>query len=404
MTNLSLAEFQRSAGPEGVSVMAMHADLIEAQARAIASRSATLSSAPAAPLPPWVDHSVHVKYIREQGAWGCGLNAQAACWDILLDKYCFPYLHPNISVNRMLWAQAWTLRCWPENVACDKRTTLPIPGPAGTTYPTVDAYLNAMGCPTEGTEPTNSDGVQWPTDAGNAECPNYRLDRHPDAVGSGYCRDVAVDLNELKYWLKGGPVRVGLTPVLFKARHFVTLVGYDDSTRQLKFLNSWGDRFGQGGFGYLDYDSLGVEVESAQVYQFVPPPTAVSCARIRFTSEWRQDVHLWVGLTGTKLAKRVWPSGQRQDDSRNLWFTVTLPPEFGWPPSPQNRLFLDVYDTGAQSRSGGAILEFSAHFNDQHRFCSEILQGTPDPDNPGAGSGIVPRQFGPQELVRVTIE
>jgi hypothetical protein len=136
----------------------------------------------------------------------------------------------------------------------------------------------------------------------------------------------------------------------------------------------------------------------------VPPPQLVPCARIRFTSEWRQDVHLWIGIEGTNKAKRIWPSGQRQDDSRNLWFTVTLPAGSAWPPSPQNRLFLDVYDAGAHSNAGGDVYEFSAHRGDDHRFCTEILQGTPDPDDPGGGSGIVPRHFAPQQLTRVTIQ
>lgn len=377
-------------------------DDLEANLGRVASQAAALTYAPAPlPLPPWVDHSVHVKYIRHQGVWGCGMNAAAACWDILLDKYCAPFTHPNISVNRMLWAHAWTLRCWPENVPCNERTSLPIPGPGGTSYNTLDEYLNGLGCPTEGTELTNSDAVQWPTTAGDSECANYRLDRHPKAIPPNFFhRDLKVDLNELKFWLKGGPVRVGIWP---DKGHFVALVGYDDAVQKLKFVNSWGDQWDEnGGFGYVDYGKISEKLFAARVYQYVPPQ-AVPCARVRFTSEWRQDVHLWIGIEGTKNVKRIWPSGQRQDNSKNLWFTVTLPSGFQWPPSPQNSLFLDVYDAGAHSAAGGDVLEFSAHFGDQHRFCTEILQGTPDPDNASAGSGIVPRHFAPRQLTRVTI-
>src|ERR1035437_3074484 len=194
--------------PEPLADFGRRIDNLEVNLRAVASRTAALSYPLAMPpaLPPWVDHSVHVKYIRHQGAYGCGLNAAAACWDILLAKYCAPYTHPNISVNRMLWAWSWTLRCWPEDVPCNQRTTTPIPGLGGASYSTQDDYLNGLGCPTEGTELTNSDAVQWPTDAGNAECPNYRMDRHPQAVAPNFQRDVNVDLNELKYWLNGGPV------------------------------------------------------------------------------------------------------------------------------------------------------------------------------------------------------
>lgn len=37
------------------------------------------------------------------------------------------------------------------------------------------------------------------------------------------------------------------------AAHAVTLIGYKDSTRQLKFANSWGQEWGDQGFGYISY-------------------------------------------------------------------------------------------------------------------------------------------------------
>jgi hypothetical protein len=224
------------------------------------------------------------------------------------------------------------------------------------------------------------------------------MDRHPLAIGPNFHRDVHVDLNELKYWLNGGPVRAGIW-----GNHFVTLVGYDDDSQRLKFVNSWGDRSGENGFDYIAYSGVDQEINSAQVYQFVPPQ-AVPCARVRFTSQRRQDVHVWIGIEGTNAIKRIWPTGQRQDDSCNLSLTVTLPPGFVWPPSPQNCLFLDVYDSGAHSDAGGAIHEFSAHFGDEHRFCAEILQAVPNPDDPHAPIGVVPRAFMPRQLVHVTIQ
>ncbi|HVP39025.1 MAG TPA: C1 family peptidase [Candidatus Saccharimonadales bacterium] len=36
--------------------------------------------------------------------------------------------------------------------------------------------------------------------------------------------------------------------------HAVVIVGYNDATRQLKFVNSWGRDWGEHGFGYLPYD------------------------------------------------------------------------------------------------------------------------------------------------------
>jgi hypothetical protein len=387
--------------PEPLLEFGKQIDKIEINLRTIASQAAVLSFAPDAPpaFPASVDHSVHIKYIRHQGAYACGMNAAAACWDILLDKYCWPNLHPNISVNRMIWAWSFSLRCWPENLPCNQRAHLPIPGlDANHTYANLDEYLYGNGCPTEGSELTNSDALQWPTHAGDKECQNYRLDRHPLEVAPKFVHDVKVDLNELKFWLRGGPVRVGIW-----GNHFVTLVGYDDATQRLKFINSWGDRWGENGFGYVDYNRINQDLQSANVYQFVPPQ-AVPCARIRFTSKWRQDVHLWIGVEGTNFIKRIWPSGQRQDNSWNLGITVTMPLGFAWPPSPQKRLFLDVYDAGSKMSVGGTIEEFSAHFGDEHRFCREILQGMANPDDFNAPIGVVPKRFAPRELVHLTIE
>jgi len=383
--------------PDNVADVGRRLDKVEFDLRFAASRQATLAYTPGMPpLPPYVDHSVHLTYVRHQGAYGCGLNAFAAYWDIAITKYCAPYHHPNISVNRTLWAWHWPLTCVPENLPCAQRQQAKIPGPDGKLYDTEEQYFNAVGCPTEGTELTNSDAVQWPTDVGNLECPNFRLDCHPLANAGKFSHDVKVELNELKYWLNGGPVRAGVW-----GNHFVTLVGFDDQSQRLKFINSWGDRWGENGFGYVDYDRVGDDINSAQVYQFVPPQ-AVPCARVRFTSQWRQDVHVWIGVEGTTMSKRIWPSGQRQDNSHDLWFTVTLPQGFNWPPSPENRVFLDVYDTGAHSNAGGEIAEFSVFFGDEFRFCTEILQHAPDPGTPGPG-GIVPKPFGPRELVHVTI-
>lgn len=38
--------------------------------------------------------------------------------------------------------------------------------------------------------------------------------------------------------------------------HAITLVGYNDKTRQIKFANSWGPKWGDKGFGYLPYDYI----------------------------------------------------------------------------------------------------------------------------------------------------
>lgn len=419
--------------PDALADVGRRLDKLEIDRCIRLSRNASLVYTTAAPQPalPSVDHSMHISYIRHQGAYGCGLNAAAAYWDIIFHMYCWPNFHPNMSVNRLLWGWRWPLMCFPEDQPCGQRSSGKIPGLWGVEYLALDSYLRDLGCPTEGTEPTNSDAIQWPADEGNYECCNYRLDKHPQSFASGYglntpefqelvksvgflaalcaCgHNVKVDLNELKYWLKGGPVRVGIW-----GDHFVTLVGYDDNKARLKFINSWGDRWhhsgADDGYGFVSYDHLNQEIDSAQVYQ-LQAPKSVPCAKIILKSGCRQDVHLWLGFEGKPAVKRIWPTGQRQDNSLNLSIIVTLPRSSTWPPSADNRVFLDVYDTGAHSNAGGTIEEFTVGFCGQYHYCGDIVQGTPNNIQvpignqiPGAAQWVCPKSFKPREMIRITV-
>jgi hypothetical protein len=42
--------------------------------------------------------------------------------------------------------------------------------------------------------------------------------------------------------------------------HAITLVGYDDRSRTIKFINSWTTSWGDGGYGYMDYDTFAARV------------------------------------------------------------------------------------------------------------------------------------------------
>jgi len=106
---------------------------------------------------------------------------------------------------------------------------------------------------------------------------NFLLDRHQMPNPAEYSLAVPVTLNDLKYWLAGSPVRVGIW-----SNHFVALVGYDDTKNRFKFVNSWGDQWGENGFGYVDYSKLNAEIQSAQVYRY-KPPKAMPCLRVKFS-------------------------------------------------------------------------------------------------------------------------
>lgn len=312
-------------------------------------------------LPSKVDYSYLITFVRDQGGYGCGMYSQTACWDIMNEMMC-PY-SPNISVNRQLWAWAFILHF---KIVSD---------PNGKQYSKMEDYIKGFGCPTEGSELTNSDAVQWPVEEGNLEAPLYRLDT---------ITPVSVDVQEFKKWLVKGPLRVAVW-----GNHFVAFVGYDEVTKKFKYINSWGDQWGENGFGYMDYSALNKEVQGAEFYTFIPPKS-VPAVRIRLTQEeGRQNVHMWLGIEGTPPAKKIWPSGQRQDINRKLEYTVMIPRGFIWPPGPTNRLYLEILDTGGYYETGGKIEEFTAAFGGQIIKCSQLSTGA--------------NNFEPHKLLRLTI-
>ena len=60
-----------------------------------------------------------------------------------------------------------------------------------------------------------------------------------------------------------------------------------------------------------------------------------------------------------------------------------------WPPTQQNRIYLDVYDSGAHSSSGGFIEELLTGYNGNFMPSAELA------------GGRVP--FGPRTLTRLTV-
>ena len=54
--------------------------------------------------------------------------------------------------------------------------------------------------------------------------------------------------------------------------HAMTIVGYDDQRGAFKLLNSWGTSWGDGGYGWVDYDSMARRGREYYVMQVDPPP------------------------------------------------------------------------------------------------------------------------------------
>jgi hypothetical protein len=58
--------------------------------------------------------------------------------------------------------------------------------------------------------------------------------------------------------------------------HAMVVVGYDDTRQAFRVINSWGGRWGEGGFGWVGYDAFVSDVHSAYVMRVAPPPVVPS--------------------------------------------------------------------------------------------------------------------------------
>ena len=62
-------------------------------------------------------------------------------------------------------------------------------------------------------------------------------------------------------WFTKKASKTGLIPMpkksdQYQGGHAICIVGYDDTKKLFKFKNSWGDDWGDGGYGYLTYDYM----------------------------------------------------------------------------------------------------------------------------------------------------
>lgn len=325
----------------------------------------------------------YLRFVRTQGGEGCWGYALNAVWDILNELAC-PNC-PNMSMNLGLMLH--------------RRRDLWQKQPDGSfLYQTPDGryhkisdeawvFGGSFGNSTEGTEPTNPTG-RWTgghTIEGCNEAHNYRLKGKPSKIiiSSQSFR------NELD---KQHPIRIIAGGGAWGERegHVVAIIGYDEVQRTFTFVDSanYADRTGFGTLAFDDVDRqkfLGADIQHAEIWEVIPPrPVPTAIIRIIHKAS-RMNVNLWLSVEGSPHPKRkIWPAWEwPEEDRQELNFKVRLPAEIIWPPSPSNRVVLDLYDSGTVMGGGGEIVELNAAYGAHVVNCVEVLNHGPISFNAG---------------------
>ncbi|MDD9944353.1 MAG: hypothetical protein OXU20_25135 [Myxococcales bacterium] len=362
--------------------------------------------------PAKLDLGQHLHFIRHQGGAGCFAYALLAVWDIMNEMAC-PYT-PNLSLAPYMLLHR-RRDIWESRGGAVTRDGRFVSFKVGPEY----GFFQEVGNPTLGTEmvgysanpwcgltnlnlgPVALEGsvptVGWTVEGLN-EAPMYRLAGLPKVLPRVTSESLILHL------AAGHPMRVQIPS------HFLALVGYDLAAKTFTYVDSAGDRKHNAGFGTVTFaevdDPKRPYFSKAEVIDIVSP-RPVPAARIRFSHSNRMNVGLWLSVEGSPIPRRqIWPPPQYHDDglesrflghwmpwddnSRNLHFTVRLPTELIWPPGPNNRLVLDVHDSGAYTTTGGQLDEFTAAFGGHVVKCDALNEG--------------PAQFGSHSHHRFFIE
>ena len=98
-----------------------------------------------------------------------------------------------------------------------------------------------------------------------------RLDQIKGALAYGHPVIVGLRTTNAFQRLKRGEIY--RYPDQFPIYHAITLVGYDERLQAFKLINSWGQGWADGGFGWIDYDILRVEAGAAYLARVALPPS-----------------------------------------------------------------------------------------------------------------------------------
>jgi Papain family cysteine protease len=103
-----------------------------------------------------------------------------------------------------------------------------------------------------------------------------RLDQIKGALAYGH--PVIVGLRTTKAFLRLRRGEIYRNPDQFPIYHAITLVGYDERLQAFKLINSWGQGWADGGFGWIGYETLRVEAGAAYLARVALAPSLAPSA------------------------------------------------------------------------------------------------------------------------------
>lgn len=165
-----------------------------------------------------------------------------------------------------------------------------------------------------------------------------RLDASPDALvsltslaknhlASGFPVLIGMQVGKQFMSHSGGGIYKATGTGNDEGGHAMCTVGYDDSRQAFKVINSWGTGWGEGGFGWVDYDTFNEKVGRAFVVQDIviyepntppsvtPPPAPIAPTADDFDPVTPQSP--WIFPNSS--ISRIQPSELRVRSAEQLW-------------------------------------------------------------------------------------
>ena len=323
----------------------------------------TISIPVYAELPSVVDYQPYVTFLRHQTGGGCGMYTTMQITDILKEME-FAYT-PDLSLR----FPDFVYNCRLHFGYCNITEGRPLDPrvPDGSTDQTI--ILQDFGSVPETDFPTNYDPyypVMWnasyPKDWVFQEAQNYRL-------GPWFEDLYHPTVDQTREWLNDyGPLALSnmipLTENPKDTPHVLTLLGYNDSTKQFKYLNQWGGGSPPNeGIGFIDYDTFADKSNNmsfnTRIRAFQNQKTPLIhpyVARINITHpHGRYNLIVKMGVEG-KSQLIVWDQNNHLyypyspiDTLQQLTIDVPLPDYAStyWPPTNQyiNSWYVEITNT-----------------------------------------------------------